>query len=219
MPFICIASLLTFFGIKSDPMIDYCSIQQLAQEQDVGSFIPKEAYLSLKYYTFSRVYDAPGLSVADLVQILKNATQEWGTSEQNNRLKHLLCSESVLSGVNKAIGVACGSLEYESEDMHRSAIQHALLLSIRDHLSVKNECAGIQCYSQEPEYSVKEKQALKEAGITVLVDPKAFLEVDDASIVVSICPDIPVMQIIAEIARPAAIIWWEKGEETEPPLQ
>ncbi|KAL2126486.1 hypothetical protein VTI74DRAFT_823 [Chaetomium olivicolor] len=55
-------------------------------------------------------------------------------------------------------------------------------------------------------YVSVDKQVLSEVGITVLDDPRAWLEVDDGSVVVSIAPDIPVPDIIADIARSAAMI-------------
>lgn len=191
-------------------------MQELTQYRHAELFVPKEAYLSLGFFISPPAHDAAGFSVEDLVQILNDAIQEWKATEQNNRLRRLLCSEPVLSTVDKVIGIACGELVFKSQVRPEPAIQHALLLSIRDHLSENRECAQIQCYSQEPAYSTKEKQALKEVEITVLEDPEAFLEVDDTSIIVSIGANVPVKQIITEIARPAAIIWWkEVDKDTE----
>jgi hypothetical protein len=48
---------------------------------------------------------------------------------------------------------------------------------------------------------------LAEFGFTVLDDPRALLEVGNRSVVVSFAPDSPLRQIVADIARPAALIW------------
>lgn len=41
----------------------------------------------------------------------------------------------------------------------------------------------------------------------MIEDPRGWLEVDEHSILLSIAPNVPVKEIIADIARPAAIIW------------
>jgi hypothetical protein len=43
-------------------------------------------------------------------------------------------------------------------------------------------------------------------GITVVDDPRGFLQVSDCSVVIFILPDIPVHDVIADIARPVAMI-------------
>jgi hypothetical protein len=47
----------------------------------------------------------------------------------------------------------------------------------------------------------------------VLDDPRAFLEVDETTILICIGSDIPVHQIVADIARPAIMIWDEPVDE------
>lgn len=64
----------------------------------------------------------------------------------------------------------------------------------------------IKCYTQDPIYEDVDKSVLKEASMSVLSDPRRFLEVDETSVVVSISPDIPVSQIITDIARPAMMV-------------
>lgn len=95
-----------------------------------------------------------------------------------------------------------------------SMAQHALALTIRDYLVSRHatgaEVEGaseIKCYAQDPIYTPLDEQVLCEAGFTVVDDPRAFLEVDEASLVISMSPDIPVRQITADIARPAVMIW------------
>ncbi|KAL1842122.1 hypothetical protein VTJ49DRAFT_6001 [Mycothermus thermophilus] len=67
--------------------------------------------------------------------------------------------------------------------------------------------APFPCIVQDPVYTPVDKQVLAEAGITVVDDPRAFLAVDEASVLVSINPDVPVRQIVADIARPAVMVW------------
>jgi hypothetical protein len=52
-----------------------------------------------------------------------------------------------------------------------------------------------------------DKKLLDEAGIEVIEDPRGWLEVDEHSIVLSIASNVPSKEIIADISRPAVIIW------------
>lgn len=65
----------------------------------------------------------------------------------------------------------------------------------------------ITCYVQDPAYSDIDKSLLEGYKITALDDPKAFLAVDDATVVVSCAADVSVRQIISDLARPAILIW------------
>ncbi len=64
-------------------------------------------------------------------------------------------------------------------------------------------------------YSEADEQVLRKLGITVLEDPRAFLELDDETVVLSFYPNFPVRQIIADIARPAVMIWRRIRPEAE----
>jgi hypothetical protein len=74
----------------------------------------------------------------------------------------------------------------------------------------------IKCYAQDPAYTATDKSLLEQAGVTILNDPEAFLEVDESTVVLSVSPSVCVRQIISEIARPAIMIWdpikWDKNE-------
>ncbi|KAJ6573678.1 hypothetical protein B0H10DRAFT_1705766, partial [Mycena sp. CBHHK59/15] len=63
----------------------------------------------------------------------------------------------------------------------------------------------VLCFAQDPIYSVIDKQLLAQHNIACCDDPRGFLEVDKWSLVISIAPNIPVKQIITDLARPAVI--------------
>jgi hypothetical protein len=65
----------------------------------------------------------------------------------------------------------------------------------------------IKCYAQDPAYYATCEAVLGERGIEVLQDEAGFLLVDANSIVLSFAPNIPVRQIIADLTRPAMMIW------------
>lgn len=96
-----------------------------------------------------------------------------------------------------------------------SMLQHALVLSVREFLVDRNgedEHGGVRCYAQDPMYTSLDQKLLKEIGVEVLADPRAFLEADETSVVFSFSPDIPVRQIITDIGRPAILVWNFVGE-------
>ena len=87
-------------------------------------------------------------------------------------------------------------------------------MALRDFLASRGGTAApgesgseIRCYAQDPIYTSIDKQVLRDVGITVVDNPKGFLEVDEASVVFCSYPNIPIRQVVADIARPALIIW------------
>lgn len=74
---------------------------------------------------------------------------------------------------------------------------------------------SIQCFAQDPVYTNVDKVVLAEHGVTVVDDPRGFLQVDDQSAVLSFAPNICVRQIVADIARPALLIWNTVHDEEE----
>lgn len=113
------------------------------------------------------------------------------------------------AGIKKIVAFACSSMaNLSSTGSRSSACQHALVLQLRDFLTAREGGQnGIKCYAQDPVYQDSDKSILEKLGITVLADPRGFLEVDETSVVLSISPNIPIRQIITDIARPALMIW------------
>lgn len=66
----------------------------------------------------------------------------------------------------------------------------------------------VKCYSQDPVNEGAGNEFLKTIGITPLNDPKGFLAVDGNTFVISISPNIPVLQVevVANISLPAAML-------------
>jgi hypothetical protein len=136
--------------------------------------------------------------------------------------KLLVDYASAARKIRKIVAFALGSLRYNvvngSLNVARPATQHAMVLGIA---SVLRETHGreIKCYLQDPIYNSVDKEFLESKGFTILQDPKGFLEVDEETLVVSISPNVPVKQIIADMPWPAAMIWNtvkpEKDECTE----
>jgi hypothetical protein len=124
--------------------------------------------------------------------------------------------------VTKIVAFACGTMHTTKKDVRglAPAYQHALILTMRDILENQpgqssEQAKTIQCFAQDPVYTEADDAVFGNAGITVPRDPRAFLEVDDQSLVISFAPNVPVRQIIADIAQPAVIIWDRVMSEAE----
>ncbi|KAE8391188.1 hypothetical protein BDV23DRAFT_153545 [Aspergillus alliaceus] len=87
----------------------------------------------------------------------------------------------------------------------RSTVQHALLQTLPRLLSGGDQ--KITCFAQDPAYTEVDVEILQPPGFQILWDPRAFLEVDDSSIVFSCAAEVLVKQIVVDIARPAILIW------------
>ncbi|KAJ5782415.1 hypothetical protein N7457_004189 [Penicillium paradoxum] len=153
-------------------------------------------------------------------------TQEWSESAACERLKTILSSSAKNHGIDKVIGFALGtmSIQYYSKDGSPfaesgwgPASQHALLLTMKEWLQERDREQKVPCYSQDPAFTEVDRQILDEVGVEVIEDPRGWLEVDEQSMILSVGPDVPVKEIIADIARPAVIIWdrvgWDDGLE------
>lgn len=144
--------------------------------------------------------------------------QEWQASEHCARLGSILneCSSKIPPSIKKIVAFACSSMAFPGDIKPASAFQHALVLYLRDFLLAlqDDKAYEIKCFAQDPIYEEADRSALEQASISVLDDPRGFIEVDELSVVLSISPDVPVRQIVTDLARPAIIIWNRVIEET-----
>ncbi|KKY32456.1 hypothetical protein UCDDA912_g07591 [Diaporthe ampelina] len=131
----------------------------------------------------------------------------WEASEDCLRLKSSMAAAASLPGITKIIAFACSSISRDVDQAVRSASQHALILTLRDVLQASQPGVQIRCLAQDPVYTGVDKTVLSEVGITVVDDPQGFLEVDDQSVVLSFSPNVPVRQIITDLARPVILAW------------
>ena len=188
--------------------------------EEAENFCSQRSYCNMEIYyvmslqckrTKTLVEDSSILPRDQIEDLFKTGIEEWESTQICKQFRSILRTLKLPSPVKKIVGFACGTL-----DMQRSIFQHAMLLTMRDVLSEKNGGSEpIPCYVQDPIYNANEQLVLEGAGITVLNDPQGFLEVDDTTAVVSIAPNVPVRQIISDIAMPALLIWDEVGESED----
>lgn len=136
--------------------------------------------------------------------------QNWKKARACKKLKTILSDTARSHEINKTIGFALGGFSQQETCLAhaaRNVTQHALLLTLKEWLQKRDGGEKKPCYVQDPSYNSVDKQVLEKAGLQVIDDPCGWLEVDEQSIVVSVAPNVPVKEIIADIARPAVIIW------------
>ncbi|KAJ5199860.1 hypothetical protein N7491_009343 [Penicillium cf. griseofulvum] len=151
-----------------------------------------------------------------VAKVFYEKTQEWKESPACEKLKTILSSSAKDHEINKVVVFALGTMSFQYFNEEgildttagwQSAFQNALLVTIIEWLKERDHKEKVPCYSQDPAQSEVDKEILDEAGIEVIEDPRGWLEVDEQSVVVSIAPNVPVKEIITDIARPAVIIW------------
>jgi len=95
--------------------------------------------------------------------------------------------------------------------LRREMTQHAAALTIATVLGERLGTNSLPILAQDPAYSSLAKRLLMSVGFEVVGGhgSLAFTHVDEETVVVSCYPDIPVKQVVADIARPAVMIWNE----------
>lgn len=130
--------------------------------------------------------------------------EDWQRSKECGRVRAILESATLPGPITKIVAFACASL-YKNR-VRASCYQHALMLTVKEILEDRQH-ESVQCFAQDPDYTDGDKAVLGSEGIVVLDDPRAFLEVDNQSVVISRGANICVRQIVGDIARPAMMMW------------
>ncbi|PKX89884.1 uncharacterized protein P174DRAFT_425049 [Aspergillus novofumigatus IBT 16806] len=204
--------------VLTTPHISYRSFTGL---KDLLEYSLSQAYCSVAIqHWMTRVGQEPEPEpLGDLnsgLEFLDTTLRGWEGSEPWRDIKSTLSSLNLNTKIAKVIGMACGSFTPTLErcGSRRSAVQHALLLTIKSFLQEYNlGTSEVACYVQDPGYSKTDRLVLEQSDIKVLEDPEGFLEMDDASLVFSCNPNICVKEIVADIARPSILIWCTVKEE------
>lgn len=142
-------------------------------------------------------------------EALKTTLKSWKKTPEFQGLESILKFVFNAHEVTKVVGIASGSIEFGPEshdDTYRSAVQHSIMITIRDRLEdITNK--KIQLCAQDPCYTAVDTWALAQHGCNALEDPQALLEIDDDCVLFSCCPALPLKEITVDFARPAMLIW------------
>ncbi|KAI0423779.1 hypothetical protein F5Y09DRAFT_326397 [Xylaria sp. FL1042] len=201
-------------------VINYNSIESLTRERDIEFFSPQRAYLAMEINACYRELETPLIpdendlqifSTEDLLKAYQDIGRQWRTSDYYQQLQAALAKVKSPIALDKIIGVALGPLTIQTQLNHRSVLQHILLSAIQSIFTEQNVLsASSKRYVQDPVYTQEHQDALSLTEFTILEDPQAFLALDNSSVLLSICADIPVKEIVADICCPGVIIWDRK---------
>lgn len=147
--------------------------------------------------------------VSETRAVLQQEKAKWDASAACRELIATLqgmADANRLPHVDKVVAFACYRPSVV-ERAERVATEHALVLSIRDFFTRHSPTTTVRCYTQDPIYEDIDREVLEELGMIVLDHPRGFLEVDESTAVFSLAPGIAIRQIVADIARPALMIW------------
>ncbi|KAK3902844.1 hypothetical protein C8A05DRAFT_15143 [Staphylotrichum tortipilum] len=151
---------------------------------------------------------------ADAAQVrekLAKGIAAWEASAECARLRGVF-EAGKIGRVTKIAAFACSTMAVKDDDRANPVAQHAAVLMLRE-LFARRGAGEVRCLAQDPMYRPADVEVLQELGVEVLEDPRGFLEVDEETVVVCVAPNVPVRQVVADIARPVAMVWGTvKGE-------
>ncbi|KAI1506717.1 hypothetical protein F5X99DRAFT_404074 [Biscogniauxia marginata] len=137
----------------------------------------------------------------------------WDESKACADLKLLLSTSALPMNTKRIVCFGLGNLETQflfdpKSTHHRSIVQHCAALTIATAVSKKVH-RHIQIYAQDPEYSIDTKRILARQEIKVIdcYGAEGFTYVDDDAFVFTVSPNVPVKQVVADLAKPTAMIW------------
>ncbi len=193
----------------------------MTETQDLFWFSQTLAYAStILEYSMSPRHISTGLApptedAADTAFVRARLTAgiaAWEASAECAQLRAAFEAPAYLPKVTKIVAFACSTMAVTTDDREHPVAQHAAVLTLREILKARG-AGEIKCFAQDPMYRDADVEVLEEVGIEVLGDPRAFLEVDGETFVLCVAPNVPVRQVIADIARPAGMVWGRvKGE-------
>lgn len=158
-----------------------------------------------------------GRSISEIEQFFGHVAEDWNRSSQCEQIVSLLVSHPHLT-IKKVVAFANGPIACDRRGRHgtdwsmRSAYQHALMLTL------KKTFRTIDNFAQDPAYEDADVAVLQQNGIKVVDDPEGFLQADDNTAAISIAPNIPIKQILCDIAKPALLIWFRVQKPVTVPL-
>ncbi|PWY77016.1 hypothetical protein BO70DRAFT_339585 [Aspergillus heteromorphus CBS 117.55] len=203
--------------IASTYCIGYASIQLMTyiHPSFTTMIVPDPSPVSISYTHYPNV---PESTLEEVRGAFGQIRSHWERSETCQKLQGQLFSMESSTQIRKIVAFGLGTLAKVQKGRlsTSSYVQHAAIKTMATVLSPDGG-EEIQCYAQDPWYDAMDVAFLTSIGITVVNDPKGFLEIDESTLVFSVCPNVPVKQIVADVQWPGAMIWNTvcEGEETK----
>ncbi|KAI0536206.1 hypothetical protein GGR58DRAFT_503512 [Xylaria digitata] len=227
------------FGVQRPIWKPYVKFQEFWRLARSAPDVPPEMYhctylVDWKNQTV-RNYEGP---IENVQSLFEAGQQQWDASATCETLisqfRKLLGEDGNAKKVTKIVCFGLGDMNFKPPDWWRiendskpederepetsvvegAFIHHAIALTMAD---ITRSCAqtgdmGVRLLTQDPGYSDETKDMLRKIGFEVVGEHGAggFAELDDKSTVISAFAAAPVKQIVADLARPVAIICAER---------
>ncbi|KAK0720951.1 hypothetical protein B0H67DRAFT_644143 [Lasiosphaeris hirsuta] len=189
-------------GYFLQPLVQYAPINHLKscfRPGDISpNYLPTTVVYTLQKYnkkTNQFIPDDSEKTNPNFSNMLANFVRDRQTWRNTDHFRHLAATLAAITpppNINKIIAFGCGTLEHKDK---------------RIRLAQRSNSGVISCWAQNPAYPRADKEILEGFGYKLVQDPVGFIKVDEHSVVVSIRPDVPVRQIVADIAEPAVMVW------------
>jgi hypothetical protein len=176
--------------------IHYSSVQSIFDEFNTVDVRP--IWSSIQPIQYAIIPTSP----EDLQAEYSRIDDTWKGKPAFSDLTSFFGDATVKQKIKKIVCFGLGTMAQPHGMSAGSFLQHAIIKSIADALG-----GNVPIFLQDPAYTGNDTNLLSGLGMTVVNDPKAFLQVDTQTLVVAVAPDIPLRQIIADLAEPAAMIW------------
>ncbi|KAI0406607.1 hypothetical protein F4802DRAFT_595964 [Xylaria palmicola] len=201
-------------------VIHYHALEYLTSFKlpDIALFDLQSAYLLMKIGAIIRARNAnvkdsplrPAPPGEDLTTY-RAIERQWKTSEHYAQLQDVLANVEIPIPLTKVIALASGRLFYQLQVNKRRVLHHSLVSDLHSTLVRRGlflpAASSTKPYIQDPAYAQRDRDVLRSAEFTILDDPQAWLALDESSVLVCINADFPVAEIVADICRPALMIW------------
>jgi hypothetical protein len=173
------------------------------------------------------------------------ARRNWEQSPLCRDLLETLSNVKCPPNVTKLVCFGLGSLDGSHDfcileetakcdglPLRAAMTQHAAALTMAKVFGEQIGTGPLHVVAQDPAYSPAARRLLTNEGFEVIdgIGCLGFTFVDENSIVFSVHPDVPVKQIVADLARPAGMVWdpvrpaeeerteWEVAEGFDPEM-
>ncbi|KAI0010486.1 hypothetical protein F4779DRAFT_639268 [Xylariaceae sp. FL0662B] len=161
------------------------------------------------------VFQGPNRSEVDTRVAFEQTVAAWEASPECATHVAALTASTHLAQhtVRRVVAFGLGTLSFDDgRGVYRSYMrEHAAALTVARTLAQINRHRGheVVLMVQDPAYTSVCKSVLARWGIQVVLGfgARGFALVDDETVVIAHHPNFPVREIVADIARPAAMCW------------
>ncbi|KAL2257848.1 hypothetical protein VTK26DRAFT_9087 [Humicola hyalothermophila] len=204
------------------PCLEYRTIQSMLAELEgpmpdgLAEHVNNRAYLPLAIQYFVWHQKCPQEPFQQDATELHRRAESWKTEWDNNEyfkmLRMIIDTISYPKNTGKIVAFGSGVVPCRqyggTQDQFSPAdtVQGALMQMLFNRLSFYQP-RDVPCFIQDRGWQYIGKHSYQLLDADLLFDPFGFLEVDETTAVIAINPDIPVRQVVTELARPAVLLW------------